>query len=200
MSPNAHQTLKAREGIAIPLGIRERLRIINLTGSQVVDTWALKAADPGEYLSMEHTRVILAKLVPQVGDHLYSSRREPLMTLTADTSPGVHDTLMAACDEPRYRLLGVTGAHASCADNYRSALSRLDIEMNFVPSPLNLFMNIPWDEDGRLEFRPPVAHAGDSVTLTATAEIVVVLSACPMELNQVNGYEPSDIGFEVLAP
>jgi len=38
------------------------------------------------------------------------------------------------------------------------------------------------------------------VTLTATAEIVVVLSACPMELNQVNGYEPSDIGFEVLAP
>jgi uncharacterized protein len=191
--------LGAREGVAVPLRLGDRLRILNLRGTQVVDTWAINANDPDEYLSMEHTRVALAKLVPHVGDDLYSSRRRSLLTLIEDTSPGIHDTLMAACDDERYRLLGAEEGHANCAENYRVALGRVGTTVSFVPAPLNLFMNIPWHEDGRLEFRPTVARAGDFVTLVANAEIVVVLSACPMDMNPVNGYEPSDVGFEVLA-
>jgi uncharacterized protein YcgI (DUF1989 family) len=193
-------TLKAGEGIAVPLAAGEQLRVVNLRGSQVVDMWAVSTNDPGEYLSMEHTHVALAKLVPGVGDDLYSSRRRPLMTLTEDTSPGVHDTLMAACDEERYRLLGATKPHANCAENYRLALADLGMQTPVVPAPLNLFMNIPWREDGSLEFRPTVARAGDHLTLTARADLVVVLSACPMDMNPINGYEPSDVGLEVLSP
>ncbi len=55
---------------------------------------------------MEHTRAALRRLVPRVGDAIYSTRRRPLVTLVQDTSPGVHDTLIAACDPERYRLLG----------------------------------------------------------------------------------------------
>ncbi len=40
----------------------------------------------------------LKRLIPRVGDPLYSSDRRPLLTLVADTSPGIHDTLMASCD------------------------------------------------------------------------------------------------------
>jgi len=68
-----------------------------------------------------------------------------------------------------------------------------------VPSPLNLFMNIPWQPDGRLEFRPSLARAGDQVTFTAVIDSIVVLSACPMDLNDINAGRLGDIGVEVLA-
>jgi uncharacterized protein YcgI (DUF1989 family) len=201
MSADATETpriLRAREGIAVPLGSGERLRIVNTHGGQVVDTWALAQADPSEYLSMEHTRTSLAKLVPAAGDHLYSSRRRPLLTLIEDTSPGVHDTLIAACDPQRYRLLGVEGYHASCAENLRHALAPHAIRPDHVPAPLNLFMNIRWDDDGRLEFLPSPAQAGDYVTLQAATDVTVVLSACPMDLNPINAGGPQDVGLEVL--
>ncbi len=202
MSANRPETtsrvLPAREGTAVPLRAGERLRITNLHGGQVVDTWALARTDVHEYLSMEHTRTSLGKLVPGPGDHLYSSSRRPLLTLVEDTSPGVHDTLIAACDQERYRQLGAKGHHASCADNFRHALSLRGIAPGRVPSPLNLFMHIAWREDGSLEFLPSPARAGDYTTLEAATDVTVVLSACPMDLNPINAGGPVDVGLEIL--
>ena len=53
----------------------------------------------------------------QVGDVLVTNKRRPILTLVEDTSPGVHDTCMSACDIYRYRGLGVEGHHDSCTDN-----------------------------------------------------------------------------------
>ncbi len=192
-------TLKARQGIAVSVSAGQRVRVVNLHGTQVVDLWAVDPGDPEHHVSMEHTRVALSKLVPQVGDHLYSSQRRPMLTVAQDTSPGVHDTLMAACDQERYRLLGAPEGHANCADNYRQALAAVGIEVERVPAPLNVFMNIPWHEDGRLEFLPTVASPGDFVELEAIAEVVVVMSACPMDMNPINRYEPADIRVELSA-
>ena len=196
--PLAKTVLRAREGIALPLRAGERLRITNLHGGQVVDTWALARTDLREYLSMQHTRTSLGKLVPAAGDHLYSSSRRPLLTLVDDTSPGAHDTLIAACDRERYRQLGAAGHHANCADNFRRALSVRGIQPDHVPSPLNLFMHIAWREDGGLEFLASPARAGDYVTLEAVTDVTVVLSACPMDLNPINAGGPQDVGLEVL--
>jgi uncharacterized protein len=198
MPAAASTILSARQGIAVPLRAGQRLRIINAHGGQVVDTWALARADVREYLSMEHTRTSLGKLRPAAGDHLYSSCRRPLLTIVEDTSPGVHDTLIAACDRERYAQLGADGYHANCADNFRRALSLRGIEPDRVPAPLNLFMNIAWDADGRLEFLPSPARAGDYVTVAAQAEVTIVLSACPMDLNPINTGGPQDIGLEIL--
>ena len=127
--------VEARGGAAIPLAAGERLRIVNTEGGQVVDTWAVAADDPAEYMSMEHTRVALCKLVPAVGDELYSSRRRPLLTVVEDTSPGIHDTLMAACDAERCRLLGAGSDHANCCENYRSARSPARAERSPIVPP-----------------------------------------------------------------
>jgi uncharacterized protein len=196
-SPRAG-VVEPHQGVAVPIAAGERLRIVNLEGGQVVDTWAVNPHDPGEFMSMEHTRVALCKLVPQVGDDLYSCRRRPLLTLAEDTSPGIHDTLMAACDAERYRLLGVTGPHASCCQNYVGALAALDLSTPIVPAPLNLFMNIPWQPDGSLSFERAPAAAGDYVTVTAVIDAVVVLSACPMDVTDINGGAPRPIGYERL--
>lgn len=189
--------LPAREGIAVPLGAGQRLRIINTHGGQVVDTWALARSDTNEYLSMAHTRTSLGKLVPSTGDHLYSSCRRPLLTLAEDTSPGAHDTLIAACDPERYRQLGAEGHHASCAENFRRSLAAHGIDAGSVPAPLNLFMNVRWDAHGALEFLPSPAPAGAYVTLEAATDVTVVLSACPMDLNPINAGGPQDVAFEI---
>jgi uncharacterized protein len=184
----ASSVLRARHGTAVPLAAGERLEIVNREGGQVVDMWAL--AHPGdgddEYTSMEHTRAALRRLVPRIGDAIYSTRRRPLVTLVGDTSPGVHDTLIAACDPERYRLLGGAPDHASCAQNLAAALAEHGRGLPRAPAPLNLFMNIPWTEDGELEFAPSPARAGDSVTFAAAIDVLVILSACPMDLNPIN--------------
>jgi uncharacterized protein YcgI (DUF1989 family) len=192
-------TITAGHGRAFPLPQGRRLRVTTVEGSQVVDTWALVAADPGEWLSMEHTRGLLSKVSPQAGDRLYSNRRRPVLALLEDTSPGVHDTLIAACDQTRYDQLGHVGPHRSCVDNFRAAVSAAGLAVSAVPSPLNLFMNVPV-VDGRLELAPSLAARGDSVTLEALVDVVVVLSACPQDLVPINGaaLTPTDIAVDLL--
>jgi uncharacterized protein YcgI (DUF1989 family) len=193
-------TIAAGHGGAFSLPQGRRLRVTTVEGSQVVDTWALAAADPGEWLSMEHTRGLLSKLSPQTGDLLYSNRRRPVLALVEDTSPGVHDTLIAACDQARYAQLGHTGAHRNCVENFRAAVSASGRAVPAVPSPLNLFMNVPVAADGRLELAPSAAARGDSVTLEALVDVVVVVSACPQDLVPINGaaLTPTDIAVDLL--
>jgi uncharacterized protein len=194
--PSRVSVIEPGGGVAVPIAAGEHLRIVNLEGGQVVDAWAVNPHDPREYMSMEHTRVALCKLVPEVGDDLYSSRRRPLLALVQDTSPGIHDTLMAACDAERYRLLGVTGSHANCCENYVNALAARGLSTPIVPAPLNLFMNIPWQPDGSLSFERAPAAAGDYVTVMAVMDAVVVLSACPMDVTDINGGVLKPIGYE----
>ena len=97
----------ARNGRAVRLAKGQVIRVINTHGSQVCDFWAFKADDLSEFMSMEHARAGIDRIIPKAGDPLATNRRRPIMTLLADTSPGVHDTLMAACDAYRYQNLGV---------------------------------------------------------------------------------------------
>jgi uncharacterized protein len=186
------------EGRALAVAAGQSVRIINTHGGQVVDTWAVVPPDAAEHLSMEHTRVHLSRLVPRVGDNLYSNERRALLSFTEDTSPGVHDTLMAACDPERYRLLDAGPDHPNCAENFRRALRAVGITSATVPAPLNLFMNIPWSRDGSLDFQPSPAQPGAYVTLAAVVDVVVIVSACPMDINPINNHRPSDVTLELL--
>src|SRR3954471_997933 len=142
--------LRAGTGTALALPAHACVTVTYIHGQQVVDTWALCSSDTSEVLSMEHTRSSLDKLRPAVGDDLFSNRRRPMIKLAADTSPGVHDTLLSACDEARYRLLGFEGKHPSCSENFFEALRELGIAVPPVPSPWNLFENVQIGDDGAL--------------------------------------------------
>ncbi|MEU5282165.1 urea carboxylase-associated family protein [Streptomyces asoensis] len=192
--------IAARTGTAIELQAGDRLRIINTHGGQVVDTWAFAIQDLNEHLSMEHTRAALERLVPRAGDSLFSNRRQPLLRMTEDTSPGNHDTLIAACDPERYRSLGVTSEHANCADNMRTALATVGKPSCFVPTPLNLFMHVTWDQRGELTWRPAPACPADAVTLEALQPVWLVLSACPMDVNAINGHNPQGVDIQRVLP
>ena len=68
------------------------------------------------------------------------------------------------------------------------------------PSPLNLFMNIPWTPTGTLSFDPPTTKPGDYVTLRAELDCIVAMSACPQDILPINGEagKPTEAHFEVV--
>jgi uncharacterized protein len=184
-----------REGRAVRVPAGAVLVIENTHGAQVCDFWAFDAADPGCFLSLEHTRPSIGHVIPQAGDTLVDNRREPLIDFLTDTSPGVHDTLVAACDHPRYVKLGAKGYHDNCQDNLRLALLAIGLRAREVPSPFNLWMNTPAGPDGRISWLPPVSKPGDVVRLKALRDLVAVMSACPQDMLPINAMNPEEVHF-----
>ena len=201
MARSGPVTIPARKGKAALLRKGQRVRVINTYGSQVVDTWAFNVADLCEFMSMEHSRAHLLRVIPKVGDALLTNRRRPILILAEDSSPGIHDTVIAACDRYRYELLGCKGYHDNCTDNLAAALAELGMAPPETPSPLNLFMNIPIGADGSLSFEHAVSKPGDAVTLCAEIDCVVAFSACPQDIIPINGLarRPTDAHFEILS-
>jgi uncharacterized protein YcgI (DUF1989 family) len=179
--------IPARKGSAARLKKGQRLRVINTHGSQVVDFWAFNDPDLGECMSMEHTRPSLGRIVPRTGDVLVTNRRRPILTIVADTSPGVHDTLIASCDIYRYEQLGCKGFHDNCTDNLGNALTGMGLKRIVHPCPFNLFMNIPVANGNDVSFEPPVGKPGDYVEFRAEMDCVVGFSACPQDMLPING-------------
>ena len=193
-------TIPARRGKATTLKQGQQVRVINTHGQQVIDTWAFNREDLSECMSMEHVRTALGRILVYVGDTLVTTQRRPILRLMEDTSPGIHDTLLAACDRYRYELLGCTTYHDNCTDNLAAALAELQLVPPKTPSPWNLFMNIPVQTDGQLSFEPPVSQPGDYVLLRAEIDCVVAFSACPQDQVPINGEActPTEAHFEIV--
>lgn len=177
----------ARKGLALRIEQGRSFSVVNTHGTQVVDTWAFNAADIAEFMSMEHSRAGLRRLCARTGDAYLTNKRRPILTVTDDTSPGRHDTLVAACDVHRYHQLGHQGHHDNCTENLAAALAALGLKAPETPSPLNLFMNIPWELNGDMFWNEPMSLAGDAVTLRAEMDVIAVFSCCPMDLLPING-------------
>lgn len=194
------RTIPARRGAAARLGRGQAIRIINTHGEQVVDTWCVSADDRREFMSMEHIRPTLGRIFPRTGDALVTNRRRPILVLEEDTSPGIHDTLMAACDDYRYGLLGCTEYHDNCTDNFYAAMRRAGVNPPDCPSPLNLWMNIPVNEQGETSWGEPVSKPEDFVVLRACMDCVVAMSACPQDILPINGRQraPTEAHYQIL--
>lgn len=197
---SALQTIPARRGIAHRLKTGERVKLINTHGSQVVDCWAFALPDTHEFMSMEHSRVELGRSSPRIGDSLFTNRRRPILTLEADSSAGVHDTTLAACDVYRYRRLGATGHHDNCTDNLAAAMQTAGLALPETPCPFNIWQNSRTQADFSLVIEPPKSKPGDYVVLRAALDLALVFSACPQDMVPTNGADrrPTDAHFQVL--
>lgn len=194
--------IPARHGKAAVAKAGQMIRLINTHGYQVVDTWAFNEHDVNEFMSMEHCRVALNSLRPKVGQSLVTNKRRPIITLVEDTTLGVHDMLLAACDRYRYELLGCSDHHDNCTDNLVAALEELGIEAPEIPCPFNIFQNTPVDPvSNEIQFLPSVAKPGQYVRLRADMDLVIAFSACPQDMTPVNGPsggKPMEAHFQIL--
>ncbi len=200
---NERIEIPARHGKAFRLRAGQAIRLINTHGTQVVDCWAWNAYDLREVMSMEASRVWTQHLNPRLGDTFVTTARRPILTLVEDTSPGVHDTFMAACDRQRYVLLGCESYHRNCIDNKVAAMLEIGVTLPATTlASFNIFMNIKVQPDGiALATQPTVTRPGDYVTLRAEMDCFVAFSACPQDIVAIQGAgdnTPRSVHVEII--
>jgi uncharacterized protein YcgI (DUF1989 family) len=192
----ARVVVPAREARAVRLPRGEHVSVVDVCGGQVGDVFAFSADDRLEFLSAAHTRGVNSSLFPAIGQSFVTNRRRPILELSGDTSPGAHDMLIAACDPQRYVDLGHPD-HASCAENLRHALRTFHMTVDVVPQPVNVFMRIPVHADSSLTWERALTAPGDSISFTASMDCVLVVSACPQDLNDINGGSPTELALDI---
>ena len=185
------------EGRGVRMSAGTEFRVVDVDGGQVGDLFAFSADDVGEYASASHTRPSIGRLFPRPGQTILTNLRRPILELLEDTSPGYHDTLYAACDPARYRLLGVEGPHRSCAQNLRESMAEMGLTDVPVPQPLNIFMDVRVDPSGELVMRPASSTAGDSLRFRALIDCHVVLSSCPMDIIEISSGGITPLAIDV---
>ncbi|MES2540097.1 MAG: DUF1989 domain-containing protein, partial [Pseudomonadota bacterium] len=88
----------------------------------------------------------------------------------------------------------------NCTDNLHGALRQIDLRAGDCPAPLNLWMNIPVDSDGRISWGEPLSKPGDYVVLRAMIDCIVVMSTCPQDMIPINGANctPTEVHYRIL--
>lgn len=189
----------AREARAIEVKQGQVLQVVDLEGQQVGDLMAYRAEDSGEYLSPAHTLSCLVKLMPAVGDDLFSNLRTPLMRITRD-DVGTHDMIVPCCDPQRYARDYDQPDHPSCLGSLEKALADFGSDFRAPgESAWNVFMNNK-HEDGRIVTHEPEHRAGAAIDLDVLEDLVVVLSACPQDLSPCNAYNPTSMAMRLWEP
>lgn len=191
-----HLIVPGGYGRSIHVAKGQFVGVRDIEGGQCGDFWAIDAGDPDHFLSPSHSWVHIGRIQPRVGDELVTNRREPILTIIAD-DVGWHDMLVPACDRHRYeKYYGVTG-HRNCCDNFLEAMGRHGWGKRPVPQPFNLFMNTFVESDGTMLIKDPISKAGDLILMRAQIPMIVVVSACPMDLNPVGGQGITDLEIMV---
>lgn len=201
MSGAVQQTVQIapRTGGWVRLAAGERLRIVDLEGQQVADLFAVACDDFDQWVSTSTSRGVARRLFPQVGGRFLSTEFEPLLTFEADDSPGVHDMLFSVCRPQMYAALGAALPHPSCHENFRLAAAQFGWQPAEVPDPVNFFQSTGIGPDKSLTPLPAPSNAGDSVTLRADRDVYVVVTACSMDVEPINGDVCTGLRLEVLA-
>jgi uncharacterized protein YcgI (DUF1989 family) len=184
-------------GRVVEVARRQVLRVVDREGSQIADLVAVRRDDHNEVLDTTRTRNILGRCVLKSGDRLFTNYRRPAFVIVRD-DVGRHDFSFAACDKRRYELDFGVAEHPNCLDNLTQALGPYGFEWWRVPNPVNIFQNTPLLPDGTFGRDPALSKAGDCLELLALMDLVVAVSACSQDLTEVNGWNPTSIGLEVV--
>jgi uncharacterized protein len=193
----------AREGRAVRVAKGQTIRITTPKGAQAADFFAYNATSPAEWLSANHTWVTSFNVKPRQGDLLLSRFRRPMLKFTRDGAQGVHDMMIAACDQFRYEFFGHKGPHASCSENLCVAMRREGHQVDVIPQPINFFTNTTVEKDGSFKSPPNPVPPGAYVELEALMDLICVISSCPFDL-PVDGWTinagqgPTEIEVEIL--
>src|SRR5262249_57772049 len=92
-----------------------------------------------------------------------------------------------ACDRRRSGGRGVRAYHNTGRETLPAGLKERGVRAPATPSPLNVFMNIPWTADGTLSWAEPVSPPGSYVRFRAEMDLIVAFSACPQDILPING-------------
>lgn len=183
----------------------ELIQIIDVDGQQCSDFMAMRstALERGEerYIDSTVTRSLVGGAYPGPGlfDKFFDQDMKPLLSVVQDTV-GRHDTFALACSARAYEERGFPG-HINCSDNISNAFDPYGIARRPAWPAINFFFN-SWilPTDNRLGVDEAWSRPGDYVALRALDDLVCVSTACPDDVDPINGWNPTDIHVRIYKP
>ncbi len=189
------ERIEPRSGTAFTLRQGEVLTVIDPEGGQVSDLLAFMSDDVAEVLSNGRTFDYEETLLLTTGNRLWSNRSTPMLEIVAD-SVGRHDFLLTPCSEATFRRFYPTKpVHRGCFGNLAAALAPYGVTADAIPVAFNLFMNVPFDPDGRIRVLPPSTQPGDRIELRALADLIIGLTACSAYDSCGGTFKPIDFAI-----
>ncbi|GAA1544242.1 urea amidolyase associated protein UAAP2 [Kribbella lupini] len=194
MTPTLDTVVPAGDGALIPVPRGGRLRIVDLHGNQAVDTLLYDAHDLGNRYSAFDTVREQRAVFLTTGSRLLSTRLDELAVVTADTC-GRHDTIGGACSQESnvIRYGEQTRHQHACRQTFLRYGAQAGIGQRQLGHNLNFFMNVPVEPDGSLRFDDGLSAPGKYVELTASRDLLVLISNCPQVNNPCNGWNPTPV-------
>lgn len=178
------------------------IQVIDVEGQQCSDFMAMRqsALDAGveRYIDSTVSRTMARAAYPQPGlhDKFYDQDIRPLLAIRQDTV-GRHDTFALACTARGYEDRGFPG-HLNCSDNISAAFDPYGIAARRAWPAINFFFN-SWMEPTHQHLASDEAwsRAGDYVAMQALSDLVCVSTACPDDVDPINGWNPTDIHVRI---
>jgi hypothetical protein len=190
------QVIEKQTGAAFKLQKGQKLKVIDPQGEQVSDMVLFNAEDPREKISSGKTLDFEESILITKGDWLWSNRSNKMMKILEDTN-GRNDFLLAPCSPETFKIMyNNPDYHPSCFENLYTNLKPFNIEPDDVPTAFNIFMNVQFDQNGKLSVDPPLSKAGDYVLFEAEMDLIVALTACSAEDSNNGSFKP--IHYEIL--
>ena len=190
------QVIKKQSGAAFKLKEGQKLKVIDPEGEQVSDMVLFNAKDRREKISSGKTLDFEESILISTGNFLWSNRSNKMMEILEDTN-GRNDFLLAPCSPETFEVMyDYEGYHPSCFENLYTNLQKFEIEPDDIPTAFNIFMNVQFDEKGKLSVDPPLSKAGDYVLFEAKMDLIVALTACSAEDSNNGSFKP--IHYEIV--
>ena len=201
---------EVRDEFTIPAGTAkayevfagETVQIIDVDGQQCSDFMAMntRSLDKGveRYIDSTVTRSMIrgAYPIPGLFDKFYDQDMRPLLKLKIDTV-GRHDTFAYACTARGYEERGFFG-HLNCSDNISHAYQPFGIAQRPAWPAINFFFNSWIDyHDNQIQSDEAWSRPGDYVAMEAMNDLVAVSTACPDDVDPINGWNPTDVHVRI---
>lgn len=187
---NEYKLIPPQTGAAFTLKKGDFLTVVDPLGSQVSDMVLFNLEDKKEKLSSGKTLDFEESILITEGNFLWSNRSHKMMEIVEDTN-GRNDFLLAPCSPETFQIMyNNHEEHPSCLNNLKVNLSEFGIELDDIPTAFNIFMNVQFDEKGKLSVLPPTSIAGDYVKFKAEMDLIVCLTACSAEDSNGGTFKP----------
>lgn len=188
--------IKPQSGAAFTLKKGQKLKVIDPKGSQVSDMVLFNAEDTREKISSGKTMDFEESILITHGNYLWSNRSRKMMKILEDTN-GRNDFLLAPCSPETFQIMyNNPEYHPSCFENLYTNLAPFGIEPDDIPTAFNIFMNVVFDETGKLQVLPPTSVAHDFVLFEAEMDLIIGLTACSAEDSNGGTFKP--IHYEII--
>ena len=188
--------IEKQSGTAFTLKKGQRLKVIDPQGEQVSDMVLFNAEDVREKISSGKTMDFEETILITNGNFLWSNRSRKMMEILKDTN-GRNDFLLAPCSPETFQIMyDHPEYHPSCFENLHTNLKKFGIEPDDIPTAFNIFMNVQFQENGKLSVEAPMSKPGDFVLFEAKMDLIVGLTACSAEDSNNGSFRP--IHYEIF--